>query len=105
MKDTTLQALFRWTFWVDINLNDTFHYATADSESISADDLQDMEPIFDEFGFDAAIVAYVAILRGYDPTIPQVVTQEFKQAKAKILETMEKEDEYFLMELRRDRKL
>lgn len=99
MKDSTLQKLFKWSFYVKINLNDTFHYGSTDSELVSIDDLEDLEPLIEEFEFDA-ILAYIALMRGYDPEIASLITPEYKEAKMKLEEMIKNSNNYFLHDLK-----
>jgi hypothetical protein len=80
-----IERLLNCCFEVMINLNDTFHYSSADTDAINCEDLIEILPIFERFGNDA-LVAYVALKRGQDPTIPKRCTPEFQIAKAEIAE-------------------
>lgn len=64
------------------NLNDTFEYATADSEQIYLDNDGNQDMLVDvwaKFGF-TGIIAYVAKMRGIDP-VPELRTEDYYQAK------------------------
>lgn len=94
MKDETLRTIFENSHGVGINMNDTFYYACADVSSIDTDELSDLEPVIEKYGFQA-FVAFEAIRRGHDPQIPKYANDpEFLEAKKMILEMMEKADEY-----------
>jgi hypothetical protein len=76
---------------MNLNMNDTFHYACGDSEELDSKDVEVIIPIIQKYGNDV-LVAYSAIRRGYDPTIPQRVTEEFKKAKEELIPLAEKGD-------------
>lgn len=64
------------------NLNDTFHYASADTEQIylDSDGNQDMlVDVWVKFGFPG-VIAYVAKMRGTEP-IFEMRTDAYYQAK------------------------
>lgn len=68
--------------WVMPNLNDTFGYATADSEKIYMDQDTNQEMLVDvwsKYGH-IGIVAYVAKMRGTEP-LPQLLTPAYYQAR------------------------
>ena len=48
---------------MDVNLNDTFFYACADSEEIDVEDLLDLVDIAKEYGTYHALVAYCSVKR------------------------------------------
>lgn len=92
------KLLTEYTFSVQINMNDTFHWACADAGELSSDDVEDMLPLIDKFGF-YALVAYEAIKRGYNPEAGLGYDEDdFKQLKSLILKMME-ENENFLPDL------
>lgn len=70
-------------FYLAINMNDGMYYATADVEYISVEDLEIIIPVYDKYGWDT-LLAYVAVLRGHDPGIPERITPAFKAAKIEI---------------------
>ena len=78
-----LEKFIECFFELNINLNDVFHFAGGDSYSIASYNLAYILPIYRKYEFDA-LVAYVAIARGYDPDIPQHITTNFKKAKKEI---------------------
>lgn len=64
--------------WVMPNLNDTFGYATADSERLYMDQEENQEwlvKMFRKYGHDG-IVAYCAKVRAQDP-IPPCQTEKY----------------------------
>lgn len=93
MKDSTLQFLFDESFSIAFNMNDTFYYACGDSSCIDKEDIEDLESLIEKYGREA-LIAYEALKRGHDPTIPEHVTKEFKQCKEEILNMISKGDEY-----------
>lgn len=101
MKPETMKLVLENSHAVAINMNDTFYYACADAAEISVSEIEDLEPIIDEYG-DWAFVAYEAIRRGHDPMIPKYATNpKFVGAKAAVQEMMSKAEEYGeLFELR-----
>lgn len=58
--------IIRCCFTLRTNMNDSFHWATADVGEIEADDIEKILPIYQECGSDT-LTAYEAIVRGYDP--------------------------------------
>lgn len=96
-KEKALENLISYSFNLQINMNDTFHYACGDVGEINSEDALDLLPFIDIYGFDAC-VAYEAIKRGYDPEIPQHVSKEFLEVKQLLLTKMN-EDINFLCDL------
>lgn len=96
-KEKALEDLIKSCHSLKVNMNDTFHYACADSCELDAEDALDLVPFIGEYGFDA-LMAYEAIKRDYDPQIPQYVTPSFLEVKEKLLLAM-KEDKNFLVDL------
>ena len=78
---------------VTFNMNDTFYYASADSSTISIDDLDDLAPLVKRYG-RTAVVAYEALRRGHNPQIPDYVTPEFLQARCWIETRIQETGEY-----------
>lgn len=93
MKEATLKTVIENAHGVALNMNDTFYYACADSACIDIDELEDLEPVIERFGY-RAFIAYEAIKRGHDPQIPSVVTAEYKAAKATIEAMIAGADEF-----------
>ncbi len=89
-KQEQLEYLIMASFRLEINMNDTFHYACADVSNISSDDAMDLLDYIGDYGFDA-LMAYEAISRGYDPDIKKYITKEYLEVKDKILKRMEEE--------------
>lgn len=92
MKKEIWELILNNAHTLHLNMNDTFHYACADGCKISGDDLLDLIPLVEIYGYDA-IIAYEAINRGYDPTIKKVVTKNFKNAKEQILKSIGEDKE------------
>lgn len=78
-----LKMILEDTFELTLNMNDTFYYATGDCETLEGDDLLSILPVVQKYGTDA-LVAYVALKRGHDPTIPQNITKNFNLAKKEL---------------------
>lgn len=88
---------------MSINLNDTFYYASADSETIYEYDIAKILPTFKKYGQDT-LVAYAAIVRGHDPQIKQNITENYKEAKKELGALLD--DDIFMMDHKdRDDKL
>lgn len=51
---------------VQLNMSDTFAFATADGEEMDMMDFDKMIPLILKYGYDA-LVAYVAVKRGQEP--------------------------------------
>lgn len=62
-KEETLLEMLECCFKVDINLNDTFYYACADSEEINAEDFVDLIPLAQKYGAINAVLAFCAVKR------------------------------------------
>lgn len=78
-----VKRLLSDTFFIEINLNDTFYYAGADGYRMDSYNMEVILPLYGKYGRDA-LVAYVSLQRGHDPQIPQNVTQNFLAAKKEI---------------------
>lgn len=96
-KELALENLINYSFNLQINMNDTFHYACSDVCEIENEDALDLLPFINDYGFDA-LIAYEAIKRGYNPDIPQHVTESFLKVKDLLLSQMTC-DENFLVNL------
>lgn len=83
------QVLFENTFSYSLNMNDTFGYACADCGELADYDRIKLTPIIAKYGNDA-LNAFESVKRGYDP-IPPWINDNFKAAKAAILEAKTKD--------------
>lgn len=76
------------TFTYSFNMNDTFHWACADTCEIDSDDLNDLIPLIKKHEY-MAIIAYEAIFRGYDPDDEMKIKgKEFDNAKKDIMDLL-----------------
>lgn len=83
---TELEAyklLIKDSFELQLNMNDTFYYATADVENMQAHDVKHILPLIQKYGHDA-INAYVAVIRGHDPQISKRITEGYLKSKETI---------------------
>lgn len=71
------------TFWVVLNMNDTFGPASADAEEMPVEDIQHVLPLFMQYGMDA-LNAYAAVRRGGD-VMEGLQTAGYRLAKEKLL--------------------
>jgi hypothetical protein len=62
-ENEALKGLIKCSFHLEMNLNDTFYYACADSESIDSDDILDMVSIAQKYTPFKAMTAYCSIKR------------------------------------------
>jgi hypothetical protein len=75
----------------DLNMNDTFHFATSDVETLNREQAKEVVRFFKTYGFKG-IDYWVATHRGYDPEIPYYkervkdvrAQEELKRKKEKI---------------------
>jgi hypothetical protein len=77
-----LERFLSLMHWVMPNLNDTFAYATADSEKLYMDGESNQEmliKVFREYGFHG-ICAYVGRIRGADPIVG-LQNEKYEKAK------------------------
>jgi hypothetical protein len=95
--EKTMRDLISYCFALDINMNDVFCFATADSCRIPADDALDLLPYIKRYGF-VAIVAYEAIDRGHDPD-PECFNDPNLQTVKKLLIRRMGKDKDFLINL------
>ena len=79
------QFIEKYAFSVDLNMNDTFYYASADSEPVYVNNLPSLIEVEKSFGW-IGVVAFVAVKRGHDPSIDKHKTKEFYNAKERIYE-------------------
>ncbi len=63
---------------IDILVNDTFYYATSDSESIETEDLLIIHGLWEKFGYDG-LVAWVSKKRGVEP-LKEAQTNGYRKA-------------------------
>lgn len=83
MIENPYKLLIDCSFGIDIALNDTWYYACADSENIDSDDVPELIPYIEKYGYDA-VLAYIAIKREHDPQIPDVISENFYKAKEEL---------------------
>lgn len=69
-------------FKVSMNMNDTFGYGCADSENMDGEDIEEIFPLFEKYGF-STLAAYASVKRGYLP-IKERQTEDFFKAKEEI---------------------
>lgn len=93
MTDKNMRMIFENAHAIAINMNDIFYYSCADISCINIDELEDLEPVINKYGFDA-FIAFEAIKRGHDPVIKTNVTSNFKSAKQMIIDIINNADEY-----------
>lgn len=98
MKISTMKDIFYCAQSVTINMNDSFYYASADSADIDIEDLKDLEPMIQVYGFEA-FIAYEAIKRGHDPSVPILEPDDFKLAKSAILQAMDNPKKFYDLRL------
>ena len=95
-NDEILKEMVAGCFNLNVNLNDTFYYACADSENISSDDFLDLLPIAKKYGTYKTMQAYCAVKRelftNEKNLIPIWITRgdkkdkvDYKKAKEEIL--------------------
>lgn len=71
-------------YFIELNVNDIFAPA-ADSEHIDGDDIWDLDPLIQDFGFDA-IKAYVSLVRDSEPWREEYKTKNYKKCRKIIRE-------------------
>ncbi len=76
------KALIEHSFWIHLNANDTFYYASADATQVELHDLPKLIEMYDMFG-DDGVLAFQAHLRNEQP-LKQLITNGYKKAKAYI---------------------
>lgn len=62
-NEEILKEMVAGCFNLNVNLNDTFYYACADSENISSDDVLDLLPIAKKYGTYKTMQAYCSLKR------------------------------------------
>jgi hypothetical protein len=97
-REQVLEQIIRSCHNLEVNLNDTFWYATAYSENIPATDILDLISYLEEYSIDDVINAYVALKIEEDPTIPAYLTKDFYKIKQILSEKMS-ESQSFLADL------
>lgn len=92
------EELLKGAHWIDLNMNDTFAFACADSEKFNADDFTLMVPVIAKYG-QSALTAYAAIRRNAEPIHCPCGHDgpDFKAAKEEILK-IKAANEYFMMD-------
>lgn len=97
-REKAFEELLKGSFWVDLNMNDTFAFACADSEKFNADDFDLMVPVIAKYG-QSALTAYAAVRRGAEPiTCPCGHDGPDYQAAKKEIEAIKAANEYFMMD-------
>ena len=97
MKKESLEKIIKYAHKIEINMNDTFHYACGDSSHLPSEDVWDLLPFMALYDFDT-LIAYEAIKRDYDPEIEDYLTLSYFEIKNILIEKM-KLDENFLCDL------
>lgn len=93
MKKEVFEVIQKNAHAVAINMNDVFYYACADVSCIDIDDLRALEPVIEQYGYEA-FIAYEALKRGHDPQVASSRTTNFKYAKLYIKKLMDEAEEY-----------
>lgn len=79
MSDRLKQFMNDYAFWIELNANDTFGWACAESERVSVDDLDRLLEIEEQYGADG-VIAFMAAKRNCEP-LGQLITPEYKAAR------------------------
>jgi hypothetical protein len=100
MRYSTMKTIFENAFYVQMNMNDAFYWGCSDISSIAVEDLEDLEPLIDQLGWEV-FRAYEAIKRGHDPdkSVMRDGTKYF-EAKKRIIDLINFSDEMFLYHLK-----
>lgn len=77
------REMFRSSFWLSTNMNDTFCYACGDVGQMDCMDIPKILPIIKEYGFHEVDIAYESLRRGEDPIKPRC-TPTFYEVKSKL---------------------
>lgn len=94
--DALAKLIHHAAFHITLNMNDTFGWATADSEDVSNYDLEKLVDVYQKFG-RAGIDAFAAMQRGYDVMEhPAVRTQLYYAAKEYLKDYEFHGDEYMM---------
>lgn len=72
------------SFHLQLNMNDAFHWATADAEDLHGYDVERIVPICMKYGTSPTLLAYAAISRGYDSDHKKLLTNEYWAAKEEL---------------------
>lgn len=89
---TELEAykeLISYSFGVNLNLNDTFDYAASDEEDLFPSEIKFLIPFIQRYG-GVAIIAFIALKRGYDPHVKSVLVTNFYEAKKELGQALTK---------------
>ncbi len=78
------EFLDRYAFFIDLNANDTFGWACAESETIDITELPGLIELERLFG-PSGITAFMSVKRDQDP-LSQLIDNNFKEAKKYIKE-------------------
>ena len=71
--------LNKFCFNVVINCNDTFHYASADSQEVDIQDLDKLIETYEKFG-DSGVHAFLSLIRNYD-CLKELKSDQYFKAK------------------------
>ena len=83
---TELEAyklVFEDSFFVSLNMSDTFAWGCSESEDMEAEDVEEIIPLVQKYG-RIALVAYAAVKRGYDPQLKNYRVDEYWAAKKEV---------------------
>jgi len=108
-KEEVLEEILSNTYHVEVNMNDTFGYACAESEDLDGDDLLDLVPFIQEYDWDA-VVALVAIKQEvYYGKRPDPIRNSgsYKDVLSKLYKALDdsKDERFFEIRYKRDQKL
>lgn len=100
-RDQVIQAmdiLLDGSHWVELNMNDTFGFACADSERMYIHDFSEIIPTIVRWGHKA-LIAYAAVKRGQEPITCKCRHNKdgYEEAKSEILAEKNR-NEYFMDE-------
>jgi len=103
-KLTAYKMLIDGAVWIDLNMSDTFAFATTEGERMDATDVEKMLPLILKYGHKA-LIAYAAVVRKAEPIQCKCnhADESYHAAKREI-EEMRKVDEYFMFESQCDEK-
>ena len=85
-KLKALKVIIEGAFWFELNMNDTFAFACADSEEMCPLDFEKIIPVIAEYGHDA-LTAYAAFKRDAEPEGPSL-NDNYKKARVLIAEAL-----------------
>lgn len=93
-----MEEILKGSFSFQLNMNDTFAFACADSEEMSTDDFEKIVPIIAKYGQNA-LNAYAAVKRKAEPIDCKCNWKnEQYQAAKKEIEAIKAADKYFMYE-------